>query len=199
MENYPTPLFFAFSHFAILSEIVLTGSLFGGRKVADEMSFMTNLTQHLSTRYNRPVSSIAVFLQHGACLLIGGTLEPAYSVAVHMLASLSAGQVATNKRNAALLQRHLGEALGVSSGRGLIRYVGVPEECLARGGQTVAGEMAEQRQGISEDGGEATKIQRRRTIRVRFKVQPSISSLRRQKGGHRDRTNGGTGLVQTQE
>ncbi|KAL2169675.1 hypothetical protein VTG60DRAFT_5814 [Thermothelomyces hinnuleus] len=52
-------------------------------------------------------------------------------------------QPTTNKRNAALLQRHMEEALGVSPSRGVLRFVPIPEEHLACGGKTVAGEIEE--------------------------------------------------------
>lgn len=132
------------------------------------MAFMTDLSEHLSHRYARPISSIAVTLQHGVCLLMGGSLEPAYIVAIHALPGLV--QTATNKRNAALLQRHLLGALGVVPARGMIRFVGVPEECLAVGGRTVAGELAGERTGV-----EGRRVQRRRTVRVCYTRQISGS------------------------
>lgn len=128
---------------------------------------MNGLSEHLSHRYARPISSIAVTLQHGACLLVGASLDPAYLVAVHALPELV--QTATNKRNAALLQRHIQDALGVVPTRGIIRFVGVSEESLATGGKTVAGELAEMRDkdgGEHGDGGKG-QIRRRRTVRVR--------------------------------
>ncbi|KAJ4414196.1 hypothetical protein N0V85_003248 [Neurospora sp. IMI 360204] len=45
--------------------------------ISDEFTFITELTYHLSTRYQRPVSSIVVTLHHGACMLFGGTFDPA--------------------------------------------------------------------------------------------------------------------------
>ncbi|KAL6850976.1 hypothetical protein ACO1O0_008102 [Amphichorda felina] len=134
--------------------------------VADEMAFMNGLSEHLSHRYARPISSIAVTLQHGACLIVGASLDPAYLVAVHALPELV--QTATNKRSAALLQRHIQDALGVVPARGIIRFVGVSEGSLATGGKTVAGELAEMRDkdgGEHEDGGKG-QIRRRRTVRI---------------------------------
>lgn len=148
------------------------------------MLFVTNLSEHLSRRYARPVSSTAVTLQHGACLLLGGSLEPAYIVAIHGLPSLV--QTATNKRNATLLQRHLHIALGIAPTRGVVRFVAVPEECLASGGKTVAGELADGKRvsgtitagddgsGVGDNGGRVDdhdgKVQRRRTLRVNICV-----------------------------
>lgn len=137
---------------------------------------MNGLSKHLSSRYARHISSVAVTLQHGACLLLGSSLDPAYIVAVHALPELV--QTATNKRNAALLQRHLQDALDVVPARGIVRFVGVPEECLARGGRTVAGELTgekDKQHGIERDEEGKGEVQRRRTVRVR--LYPPIISL----------------------
>ncbi|AEO57764.1 hypothetical protein MYCTH_2018629, partial [Thermothelomyces thermophilus ATCC 42464] len=109
--------------------------------VRDEFAFITDLACQLSARYQRPVSSVVVTLHHGACLLFGGSFDPAYAMAVRALPSQL--QPTTNKRNAALLQRHMEEALGVPPSRGVLRFVPIPEEHLACGGKTVAGEIEE--------------------------------------------------------
>jgi len=49
----------------------------------------------------------------------------------------------TNKRNAALIQKHMEEALGVSPARGLLRFVATNEENMAHNGKTMAGEIEE--------------------------------------------------------
>ncbi|KAL2181607.1 Tautomerase/MIF superfamily [Thermothelomyces heterothallicus CBS 202.75] len=109
--------------------------------VRDEFAFIADLACQLSARYQRPVSSVVVTLHHGACLLFGGSFDPAYAMAVRALPSQL--QPTTNKRNAALLQRHMEEALGVAPSRGVLRFVPIPEEHLACGGKTVAGEIEE--------------------------------------------------------
>ncbi|EGZ71607.1 hypothetical protein NEUTE2DRAFT_64298 [Neurospora tetrasperma FGSC 2509] len=78
--------------------------------ISDEFTFITELTYHLSSRYKRPVSSIVVTLHHGACMLFGGTFDPAYVISVSTLPSHL--QSTTNKRNAALIQKHMEEAIG---------------------------------------------------------------------------------------
>ena len=126
-------------------------------QIKDETAFLGSLSDHLTHRYSRPITSIAATLQHGACLLLGGTFDPAYIVVISAIPSLL--QPATNKRNAALLQKHLEITLGVRSDRGVVRFVPVGEDCLARGGRTVAADVGEHKSG---DGA----IHRRRTIRV---------------------------------
>ncbi|EAA28030.2 hypothetical protein GE21DRAFT_4698 [Neurospora crassa] len=114
--------------------------------ISDEFTFITELTYHLSSRYKRPVSSIVVTLHHGACMLFGGTFDPAYVVSVSTLPSHL--QSTTNKRNAALIQKHMEEAIGVSPARGLLKFIPVAEDCLANGGMTVSGEMEMAEKGV---------------------------------------------------
>ncbi|KAI9897108.1 hypothetical protein N3K66_008130 [Trichothecium roseum] len=74
-------------------------------------------------------------------MYFAGSFDPAYSVAIHALAS-QADQAATNKRNLGLLQKHLSHSLGISPDRGLVRYNVVSEECFGWGGSTVVGQIA---------------------------------------------------------
>ncbi|KAK4043964.1 Tautomerase/MIF superfamily [Parachaetomium inaequale] len=135
--------------------------------IRDEYTFITELSYHLSTRYQRPVSSIAVTLHHGACMFWGGSFDPAYVMAVSALPAQL--QPTTNKRNAALIQRHMEETLGVAPARGLLRFVPVREEHLACNGRTMAGEIDElerggsaldhqQQQQDGDGGGELTTV-----------------------------------------
>ncbi|KAM7197067.1 Tautomerase/MIF superfamily [Naviculisporaceae sp. PSN 640] len=109
--------------------------------IEDEFSFITELSYLLSTRYQRPVTSIAVMLRHSACMMYGGTVDPAYFMSIFALPSLL--QPTTNKRNAALIQKHMEETLGVNPSRGLVRFVPANEEHLACNGNTVAGQIEE--------------------------------------------------------
>lgn len=103
--------------------------------------FITDLSYTLSSRYARPDSSICVSITHSACLLFGGSFEPAYTMTITALPSLV--QPTTNKRNAALIQKSMEDVLGVPPQRGLIRFVPVAEENLAINGRTVLGEIEE--------------------------------------------------------
>lgn len=98
---------------------------------------MNELTHHLSIRYNRPISSIAISLQHGMCLLFGGSFEPAYIMTITALADQVKAD--TNRRNAALFQSHLQQALRVTPTRGIVLFVPIVEECLANGGAAAMG------------------------------------------------------------
>ncbi|KAK4650196.1 hypothetical protein QC762_705210 [Podospora pseudocomata] len=109
--------------------------------ISDEFTLITELSYHLSTRYQRPVSSIVVTLQHGACMLFGGTFDPAYVMSIYALPSQLLPT--TNKRNAALIQKHMEEAIGVVPARGFLRFVPTKEEHLACNGKTMAGEIEE--------------------------------------------------------
>ncbi|KAK0711263.1 Tautomerase/MIF superfamily, partial [Lasiosphaeris hirsuta] len=113
--------------------------------ISDEFSFITELSYHLSTRYQRPVSSIVVTLHHGACMFFGGSFDAAYAMTIFALPSQLLPT--TNKRNAALIQRHMEEGLGVPPSRGLLRFVPTEEEHLACNGKTMAGEINELEKG----------------------------------------------------
>jgi hypothetical protein len=80
-------------------------------------------------------------------MFFAGSFDPAYAMCVFALPSQL--QPTTNKRNAALIQKHMEEALGVRPGRGLLRFVPVQEEHLACGGKTMAGEIEELERGAS--------------------------------------------------
>lgn len=51
-------------------------------------------------------------------------------------------QTATNKRNVALLQRHMEQALGIPASRGFLRFMPISEDCAGWRGKTMAGEAA---------------------------------------------------------
>ncbi|KAF1811444.1 Tautomerase/MIF [Eremomyces bilateralis CBS 781.70] len=107
--------------------------------VKDEYSLVTDLSNTLSGRYRRSESSIMVNLEHSACLILGGSFEPGYLLTITACPSLL--QPATNKRNVALLQKYLTDLLGVSADRGIIKFVAIPDECLAISGRTVRSEI----------------------------------------------------------
>jgi hypothetical protein len=100
---------------------------------------MTDLSYNLSSRYQRPESSILINLTHSACLLLGNSFDPAYTLTITALPSQV--QPVTNKRNAILLAKLLEECLGVPSSRSFIKFVGVQEENFAYNGQTAAAEI----------------------------------------------------------
>lgn len=129
----------------------------------DEYIFLADLSQHLSQRYQRPISSIFVTLVHSACLLFAGTFDSAYILTVTALPSQI--QATTNKRNAALIQNFMIDALGVPSERGVVRFVGIPEEYLATNGMTVLGEIESLRKTFGEE--RRTDSSRLSTIRSR--------------------------------
>jgi hypothetical protein len=87
------------------------------------------------------MSSIVVSLHHGACMFFAGSFDAAYIMTISALPS----QVlpTTNKRNAALIQKHMEEAIGVQPKRGLLRFVPTQEENMANNGKTMAGEIDE--------------------------------------------------------
>ncbi|KAF6838097.1 mif domain-containing protein [Colletotrichum plurivorum] len=155
----------------VYSEAIVMADLRTNVIISDEFSFITDFSYQLSVRYQRPTSSIVVNLQHGACMLYGGTFEPAYTLSIHAL-PVEVG-VTKNKRNTALLQKHLQEAIGVQPVRGWVKFVEVPAENMASNGKTTASLIAEQG-GDEEDG---TIAERRARNRKSISAK-SISALR---------------------
>lgn len=98
------------------------------------------------------MSCISVTVRHGACVFVGGSFDPAYVLNVSALPPLV--QPATNKRNAALIQKHMEQALRVPSTRGIVRFVPVQEENVAWGGKTVAGRIDELEKCLSGQQGQ---------------------------------------------
>lgn len=119
-------------------------------QVGDEFIFITELSAKIAERYQRPLSSIAVQVQHSACIFFAGTFEPAYTLTLSALGAYV--QPSTNQRNAYLLSEHLEEALGVPPPRGLIRFVAMPEENVALNGKTMAQSLEEEANGNGSMG-----------------------------------------------
>lgn len=74
-------------------------------------------------------------------MFFAGSFDAAYVMSVFALPSQLLPT--TNKRNAALIQKHMQEAIGVKPARGLLRFVPTMEENLACNGKTMAGEIDE--------------------------------------------------------
>ncbi|KAL8676659.1 MAG: hypothetical protein Q9186_006843 [Xanthomendoza sp. 1 TL-2023] len=129
--------------------------------VKDEYVFLQDLSQHLSQRYQRPVSSIFITLNHSECLLYAGTFDSAYIMTITALPTQI--QPTTNKRNAVMMQKFMAESLGVTPERGVVRFVGIAEEYLATNGNTVLGEIENMSKESSEDSANGT--QRTGTLR----------------------------------
>ncbi|KAI8962484.1 Tautomerase/MIF [Daldinia sp. FL1419] len=125
----------------IQNEAIVMADLRTNVIIKDEFSFITDLSYNLSNRYQRPISSIVINLTHGCCMMFGGSFDPAYTLTIHALPCLV--QPTTNKRNAALIQRHIQETLGVIAPRGYVHFVATPEENVALGGKTIAAEINE--------------------------------------------------------
>ena len=71
-------------------------------------------------------------------------------------------QPVTNKRNAVMIQTYMSDLLGVTPDRGIIRFLGIPEDYLATNGNTVQGEIDNLSKDSSED---TTDTKRSNTLR----------------------------------
>ncbi|POS76494.1 MIF domain-containing protein [Diaporthe helianthi] len=149
----------------IQSDSVVLAELKTNVIVSDEFIFITELSTKIAERYHRPLSSIAVRVQHSACIFFAGTFEPAYTLTLSALAPYI--QPSTNQRNAYLLSEHLEEALGVPQPRGLIRFVAMQDENVALNGKTLAQSLDEEANGngsmgVIDEGQPATFARRKR-------------------------------------
>ncbi|KAG8668843.1 hypothetical protein FPOAC2_08147 [Fusarium poae] len=134
--------------------------------IEDEFTFITELSEYLSIRYNRPASCIITTLQHGICIQFGGSCDPSYIMKIEALDRDM--QPAANKRNIALLQRHMEQALGIPASRGHLRFVPVAEDCAGWKGNTIAGEILDAKdrvQAVTERRG-SIRAPRRRSSKV---------------------------------
>ena len=110
-----------------------------GAQIKDEYTLVTDLSHHLSTRYQKPETSIMITVSHSACLLLGGSFEPTYMLTINALPVQL--QPTTNKRNAAMIQNFMTESIGVPTDRGIIKFVAIQEDSLAMNGMTILGEI----------------------------------------------------------
>jgi Macrophage migration inhibitory factor (MIF) len=146
-------------------------------QISDEYTFITDLSYHLSTRYQRPESSIVVTVAHSCCMLFGGNFDPAYTLTITALNAQL--QPVTNKRNATLLAKAMEEGLGVAPNRGVIKFLAMPEDNLAIDGKTVTGEIEELEK---ENAEKNTSLQRNLSISTsKSKRRQSLKSLRASK------------------
>ncbi|EEY22597.1 MIF domain-containing protein [Verticillium alfalfae VaMs.102] len=144
-----------------------------GREVSlakDRIRSEAVIMAEVCTNVIRPVSSIVVTLQHGACMLFGGSFDSAYTMSISGLPIEFAPT--KNRRIAALLQKYMEESLGVLPRRGYLRFVPLPEENVAWDGKTVASELAET-QGLEDEHGVATILQHKTSRRLSAKVKES--------------------------
>lgn len=108
-------------------------------------------------------------------MMFGGSFDPAYTLTIHALPSLV--QPTTNKRNAALIQQHIQETLGVIKSRGYVRFVATPEENVAVAGRTIAAEINETSHAMADDKPAETRKSAKSNRRIGVKVCLSPLSL----------------------
>ncbi|KAI0481063.1 Tautomerase/MIF [Xylariaceae sp. FL0804] len=126
---------------SIQKESIVMAELRTNLVIADELGVIWDLTDYVAARYHCPKTSILISLEHSRCMMFAASIEPAYTLTIYALPHLV--QPTTNKRNAAMLQRHLEELLQAPPSRGYVRFVATPEENVASGGKTVASRIRE--------------------------------------------------------
>ncbi|KAF5711838.1 macrophage migration inhibitory factor [Fusarium globosum] len=145
---------------------IKTNVIASWRAIEDEFTFITELSEYLSLRYNRPASSVVITVQHGICIQFGGGSDACYTMTIEALARDV--QTTTNKRNIALFQRHMEQALRIPPSKGFLRFVPLAEDCAGWKGNTLAGhitEVIEETQAMAERQG-SIRAPRRRSSKV---------------------------------
>ncbi|KAM0285307.1 hypothetical protein ACHAQH_001496 [Verticillium albo-atrum] len=142
--------------------------------VADEFSLITDLSYQLSIRYKRPVSSIVVILQHGVCMLFGGSFDPAYTMSIFALPVEFAPT--KNKRNAALIQKHMERSLCVTPSRGYLRFIPLSEENVAWNGRTAAGEMEAVGEDDQHSSSKMQESRRKLSVKSLSSLKPALTN-----------------------
>ncbi|KAJ4362656.1 hypothetical protein N0V95_001364 [Ascochyta clinopodiicola] len=145
--------------------------------IKDEYTLVTDLSHHLSTRYQKPETSIMITVNHSACLLLGGSFEPTYILTINALPVQL--QPTLNKRNAAMIQNFMTESIGVPIDRGIVKFVAIQEESFAMNGMTVLGEIENLERTQAEETGmkrAMTKSSRRSGV---AKAKSSITLSRK--------------------
>lgn len=117
-------------------------------------------------------------------MLFGGTFDPAYVMRVFALPTQL--QPTTNKRNAALIQKHMEEAIGVPPSRGFLRFIPTLEEHTAWNGKTLAGEIDDLERNFGgfggiEDSG-SPQMPKRSKSRNRLSVRVSVCASKAEYG-----------------
>jgi hypothetical protein len=143
-------------------------------QISDEYTFITDLSYHLSTRYQRPENSIVVTVAHSCCMLFGGNFDPAYTLTITAVNSQL--QPVTNKRNATLLAKAMEESLGVAPKRGVIKFLAMSEDNLATDGKTITGEIEELEKEHAENNSSLQRSLSKST--AKSKRRHSMRSLR---------------------
>ncbi|KAH6644734.1 Tautomerase/MIF superfamily [Boeremia exigua] len=145
--------------------------------IKDEYTLVTDLSHHLSTRYQKPETSIMITVNHSACLLLGGSFEPTYILTINALPVQL--QPTLNKRNAALIQNFMTESIGVPIDRGIVKFAAIQEDAFAMNGMTILGEIENLERTQAEETGvkrAVTKSSRRSGV---SKAKSSITLSRK--------------------
>jgi Macrophage migration inhibitory factor (MIF) len=118
----------------------------------------------IAKRYGRTEDTVCVSIDHSACMIMGGTYDGSYLLTITSLSMISP---TCNKRNAALISDWMSNNLGVSVGRGYIRFVDPEFANYAIGGFTMLDLMEKEeltRTGVAEKVGVLRERSTKRTM-----------------------------------
>ncbi|KAG5300433.1 MIF domain-containing protein [Histoplasma ohiense] len=116
--------------------------------LVNDFQNLSELSLNLSLIFQRPESSILLYVEHNCCLMLASSYEPAYLVTVSALPCSIAP--ITNLRHTVLIQTAILDIFNIPGNRGVIKFESMAEENFATNGSTIRDEI-DQLQRTSND------------------------------------------------
>ncbi|OAX77050.1 hypothetical protein ACJ72_08655 [Emergomyces africanus] len=100
---------------------------------------LSELSFNLALIFQRPETSILLYVEHNCCLMLASSYEPAYLATVSALPCSIAP--ITNLRHTVLIQAAIFDIFDIPGNRGVIKFESMAEENFATNGSTIKDEI----------------------------------------------------------
>ncbi|ODH29718.1 hypothetical protein ACO22_03688 [Paracoccidioides brasiliensis] len=117
----------------------------------DDFQSLSELSFNLAQIFQRPETSILLYVEHNCCLMLGSNYEPAYLATVSALPYSVAPIM--NLRHTVLIQTAINDTLGIPSSRGVIKFEPMAEENFATNGSTIRDEIEQLERSSNDEHG----------------------------------------------
>ncbi|KAK2813826.1 hypothetical protein FQN50_000227 [Emmonsiellopsis sp. PD_5] len=117
--------------------------------VQNDFDLLTDLSFNLAQIFQRPETSILLYVEHNSCLMFGTSYSPAYLATISAL-PCSVAPI-TNLRHTVLIQAAIHDILGIPGNRGVLKFESMAEENFATNGATIKDEIEQLEQRSSND------------------------------------------------
>ncbi|KAK2749985.1 hypothetical protein FQN55_002703 [Onygenales sp. PD_40] len=107
--------------------------------VQNDFELLSDLSFNLAQIFQRPETSILLYVEHNSCLMFGSSYDPAYLATVSAL-PCSVAPI-TNLRHTVLIQAAIHDILGIPGNRGVLKFESMAEENFATNGATIKDEI----------------------------------------------------------